>query len=300
MEGRNDGRTSAPNTKSPFLFEAGDNNTWTASSSLSSSKDIEEALGLTPGQPHCHRYFGKEFRMVRDHKGHRIKMTLIHLGQIVVNGRIGRIRSVMDQDVVVKVYWLPALVDDGVLKELLSPYGIVFSVERERSLVQGLKHSLTLVRRVIMRVQDPGNFPSRLFFFIEDQEMQALCHCPGQIFRCLRCQPTGHFRRECNTPLCEECHTFGHTTHEPATVLEAMTMVERFSLQGLPQHPNTGGRGPSLGQGAPAMKMESENLTDEPWSGDDFPPGQEEFMVMKHAKRRKKSQKSKNKAKKHS
>jgi hypothetical protein len=57
------------------------------------------------------------------------KMRLVQIGQIEVHGRIGRIRSVIDHNVAVRVYWLPAWVDDGVLKELLSSYGMVYSVE---------------------------------------------------------------------------------------------------------------------------------------------------------------------------
>jgi hypothetical protein len=47
------------------------------------------------------------------------KLQLMAVGQITINGRKGRITSLLDTDVVVRLFWLPAWVEDKVVLEVL-------------------------------------------------------------------------------------------------------------------------------------------------------------------------------------
>lgn len=42
----------------------------------------------------------------------------------------------------------------------------------------------------------------------------ALVVAPGRPMQCLRCQGTGHVRRECKVPRCSRCRRFGHGEDE--------------------------------------------------------------------------------------
>ncbi|XP_037505537.2 uncharacterized protein LOC119381855 [Rhipicephalus sanguineus] len=112
-----------------------------------------------------------------------------------------------------KLHWLlPTVPDDDVRAALLN-YGRVTDIVKERWKVSGVSDNASTTRTVTMNLK-AGVKPEDIPHQIRIAGELALVVVPGRAPLCLRCQCTGHIRRDCNVPRCTLCRRFGHTETE--------------------------------------------------------------------------------------
>ncbi|KAM7314828.1 uncharacterized protein ISCGN_004612 [Ixodes scapularis] len=137
------------------------------------------------------------------------KKKMLATPELTVKGRRCIVIDPSHQDVRVKLHWLLFSVADGDVREALAPYGKVIEVAREKWRVDGCQSVGTMTRTAVLRLKAGitcDDIPHQLRVGGE----LALVVVPGRAPLCLRCQQTGHIRKECRVPRCNVCRRFGH------------------------------------------------------------------------------------------
>ncbi|KAM7290836.1 uncharacterized protein ISCGN_027424 [Ixodes scapularis] len=137
------------------------------------------------------------------------KKKMLETTELIVKGRRCVVVDPSHQDVRVKLHWLLFNVADDDVREALTPYGRVLEVTRERWRVDGCQSVGTMTRTAVLRLKAGvtcEDIPHQLRVGGE----LALVVVPGRAPLCLRCQQTGHIRKECRAPRCNLCRRFGH------------------------------------------------------------------------------------------
>ncbi|KAM7293344.1 uncharacterized protein ISCGN_026474 [Ixodes scapularis] len=134
---------------------------------------------------------------------------LLAESELVVKGRRCIVVDPGNRDVRLKLHWLLFNVGDDDVRAALAPYGKVLDVSRERWHIDGCHSVSTMTRTAVLRLKGgvtPDDIPHQLRVAGE----LALVVVPGRAPLCLRCQRTGHIRKECRVPKCNVCRRFGH------------------------------------------------------------------------------------------
>ncbi|CAN8000186.1 unnamed protein product, partial [Ixodes hexagonus] len=134
---------------------------------------------------------------------------LLAESELVVKGRRCIVVDPGNRDVRLRLHWLLFNVADDDVRAALAPYGKVVDVSRERWHIDGCHSVSTMTRTAVLRLKGgvtPDDIPHQMRVAGE----LALVVVPGRAPRCLRCQWTGHIRRECRVPKCNVCRRFGH------------------------------------------------------------------------------------------
>lgn len=137
------------------------------------------------------------------------KKKMLGKKEITVKGHRCLVTDPCQQDVRVKLHWVLHNVPDDQIKEALAPYGTVVEVTKEKWRAIGCANFSTMTRIVVLRLKGGvarDDLPHQLRIGTE----LALVAVPGRPPLCLRCQQTGHIRRECRVPKCNVCRRFGH------------------------------------------------------------------------------------------
>lgn len=101
------------------------------------------------------------------------------------------------------------MADDDV-RTALAAFGRVTEVTRERWRVEGVSEKSSTTRTVLIKLNS-GMRVDDLPHQIRVAGELALVVAPGRPMQCLRCNGTGHVRRECKVPRCSRCRRFGHS-----------------------------------------------------------------------------------------
>ncbi|XP_075527567.1 uncharacterized protein LOC142559796 [Dermacentor variabilis] len=108
-----------------------------------------------------------------------------------------------------RLYWLLYHIQDEDVRAALAPYGKVTDVCREQWRVPGLGDKGSSTRTVNLQLKG-GVTLDDLPHQLRVSGITALVVVPGRPPLCLRCQRTGHIRRDCRVPRCKLCRRFGH------------------------------------------------------------------------------------------
>ncbi|KAM7299341.1 uncharacterized protein ISCGN_019908 [Ixodes scapularis] len=137
------------------------------------------------------------------------KKRILETPELTVKGRRCVVVDPCHQDIRVKLHWLLFNVPDDDVRAALAPYGKVTEVAREKWRVDGCQSVGTMTRTAVLRLKAGvtlDDIPHQLRVGGE----LALVVVPGRAPLCLRCQRTGHIRKECRVPRCSVCRRFGH------------------------------------------------------------------------------------------
>ncbi|XP_037523613.1 uncharacterized protein LOC119400615 [Rhipicephalus sanguineus] len=134
-------------------------------------------------------------------------------GDLKVKDRRCLVVDPWSQDVRLKLYWLLRNIHDEEVCSALSPYGKVKEVTRERWRIQGIQDKGSSTRTVCLKLQ-PGVTVDDLPHQLRIGGIMSLLVAPGRAPLCLRCNRTGHIRRDCRVPRCVVCKRFGHEESE--------------------------------------------------------------------------------------
>lgn len=107
-----------------------------------------------------------------------------------------RLECFNQQNIKVKVHWLPPYVKDEFLRSYFSRYGLVKSVEREASVISAEATKRSGIRTVtIVTDRDKASEIPHLHSF--DGGITMLLTIGGRLPLCLRCRNLGHVRKDC-------------------------------------------------------------------------------------------------------
>ncbi|XP_077551659.1 uncharacterized protein LOC144165741 [Haemaphysalis longicornis] len=137
------------------------------------------------------------------------KKKLLLKKEVTVKGHKCLVIDPCHQDVRLKLHWVLHNAPDDQIKEAFAPYGSVVEVTKEKWRVNGCTNFSTMTRTVVLRLKGGvarDDLPHQLRVGGE----LALVAVPGRPPLCLRCNQTGHIRRECRVPKCNVCRRFGH------------------------------------------------------------------------------------------
>lgn len=134
---------------------------------------------------------------------------MLAAGEQEVKGRRCLVVDPQDQQVRLKLHWLLHGVEDEDVRTALASYGKVIEVTKERWRVHGVQDKGSTTRAVTLKLK-AGLTVEDLPHQIRVAGELALLVAPGRPMQCLRCQGTGHVRRDCKVPRCSKCRRFGH------------------------------------------------------------------------------------------
>ncbi|KAM7300190.1 uncharacterized protein ISCGN_020754 [Ixodes scapularis] len=137
------------------------------------------------------------------------KKKLLTASELVVKNSRCIVIDPSNQDVRMKVHWLLYNVADDDVRAALAPHGKVVEVAKEKWRVDGCGSVGTMTRTAVLRLKGGvtvDDIPHQLRVGGE----LALVVVPGRAPLCLRCQRTGHIRKECRVPRCNVYRRFGH------------------------------------------------------------------------------------------
>lgn len=155
-------------------------------------------------------------------KNEQAVKKMLEAKDVRVKGRQCIVIDPANQDLRLKLHWLLHNVTEEDVRVALAPYGRITDVTRERWRVQGIHdkgsttRSVTLKLKAGVRAED---IPHQLRVAGE----LALVVVPGRAPQCLRCQSTGHMRRDCKVPRCSVCRRFGHEAAQCTRTYAAVT-----------------------------------------------------------------------------
>ncbi|CAN7939027.1 unnamed protein product [Ixodes hexagonus] len=127
------------------------------------------------------------------------KRRTLAAGDLVVKGRRCIVVDPGNRDVRVKLHWLLYHVPDDEVKAALAPYGTVTEMGTEKWRVQGFMDCGSMTRTAVIRL-NPGLGLGKLPHQLRIAGGQVLVVVPGRAPLCLRCERTGHIRRDCRVP----------------------------------------------------------------------------------------------------
>lgn len=134
---------------------------------------------------------------------------LVEAGGLEVKGRFCAVIDPVQQEITIKVHWVPFHLPGDGLRKAFSEYGEVKEVTQDAWSAAGFENAESTTRLVRMTLREdltPDDLPHMLKF----HGGSVLVVVPGRAPQCLRCRRTGHMRRECQTPRCTQCRAFGH------------------------------------------------------------------------------------------
>ncbi|XP_037520561.1 uncharacterized protein LOC119397194 [Rhipicephalus sanguineus] len=137
------------------------------------------------------------------------KKKMLAAGDIAVKNQRCIAIDPSHQDTRLKIHWLLYNVPDDDVRAVLAPYGKVHEIVRERWRVYGCTDKGSSTRAVSLKLK-PGLTVDDLPHQLRIAGDLTLVVVAGRAPLCLRCQGTGHIRRECRAPRCAVCRRFGH------------------------------------------------------------------------------------------
>ncbi|XP_077553655.1 arylsulfatase B-like [Haemaphysalis longicornis] len=147
---------------------------------------------------------------------------MLEAKDVRVKGRQCIVIDPTNQDLRLKLHWLLHNVTEEDVRVALSPYGRFTDVTRERWRVQGIHDKGSTTRAVTLKLK-AGVRAEDLPHQLRVAGESALVVVPGRAPQCLRCQSTGHMRRECKVPRCSVCRRFGHEAAQCTRTYAAVT-----------------------------------------------------------------------------
>ncbi|XP_072143686.1 uncharacterized protein [Dermacentor andersoni] len=142
-----------------------------------------------------------------------VKEVLVRAGGLEVKGRFCAVIDPVQQDITLKVHWVPFHVTGEALKKAFDHYGEVKEVRQEDWKVRGFEQAESTTRIVRMTLRE-NLTPDALPHLFKIFGGSVLVVVPGRAPICLRCRRKGHIRRDCRVPRCSECREFGHEAHD--------------------------------------------------------------------------------------
>lgn len=135
---------------------------------------------------------------------------MLEAGEIQVKDRRCVVVNPNDRGIRMKLHWLLYGVSEDDVRVALAPYGNVTEVTKERWRVRGITDRASTTRVVALKLKTGitvDDIPHQLRVGSE----LALVVVPNRAPLCLRCNCTGHIRRDCRVPRCSQCRRFGHS-----------------------------------------------------------------------------------------
>ncbi|XP_072143792.1 uncharacterized protein [Dermacentor andersoni] len=142
-----------------------------------------------------------------------VKEVLVRAGGLEVKGRFCAVIDPVQQDITLKVHWVPFHVTGEALKKAFDHYGEVKEVGQEDWKVRGFEQAESTTRIVRMTLRE-NLTPDALPHLFKIFGGSVLVVVPGRAPICLRCRRKGHIRRDCRVPRCSECREFGHEAQD--------------------------------------------------------------------------------------
>ncbi|KAM7288461.1 uncharacterized protein ISCGN_028692 [Ixodes scapularis] len=150
------------------------------------------------------------------------KRKILAAGDLVVKGHRCVSIDPGNRDIRIKLHWLLYHVPDDEVRAAFAPYGHVSEVGTEKWRVQGVVGCGSMTRTAVIRLK-PGLSLDKLPHQIRIAGGMVLVVVPGRAPLCLRCERTGHIRRECRVPKCGSCYRFGHDAEHCVKTYAAAT-----------------------------------------------------------------------------
>ncbi|KAH7937485.1 hypothetical protein HPB49_012706 [Dermacentor silvarum] len=156
------------------------------------------------------------------------KEVLVDAGGLEVKGRFCAVIGPVQQDITLKVHWVPF----HVTGEALNHYGEVKEVRQEDWKVRGFEQAESTTRIVRMTLR-------------EDLTQDALPHLckifggsvlvvvPGRAPICLPCRRKRRVRRDCRVTRCAQCREFGHEAQDCVRTYARVTSSKQPDDEGL-------------------------------------------------------------------
>lgn len=160
------------------------------------------------------------------------KEVMVTAGGLEVKGRFCAVIDPVQQDITLKVHWVPFHVTGEALKKAFDHYGEVKEVRQEEWKVRGFEQAESTTRIVRMTLREdltPDSLPHLFKFF----GGSVLVVVPGRAPICLRCRRKGHIRRDCRVPRCAQCREFGHEAQDCVRTYARVTGSRQPEEEGL-------------------------------------------------------------------
>lgn len=168
---------------------------------LSAVTDLKKITGLGPFQ--FNHVWMVTFQSPEEMK------ELASKGEIEAKGKRCLVIDPNNQEKTVKLHWVPTTVPNELLVHHLERFGVVKSVSFEKWRRPNMDH-MGSTTRVVQIVPRDANSLDAIPHQVTIYGNLVLIEVPGRPAMCLRCQMLGHMRRQCTTPWCRVCRTFGH------------------------------------------------------------------------------------------
>ncbi|KAH6935871.1 hypothetical protein HPB50_011300 [Hyalomma asiaticum] len=160
-----------------------------------------------------------------------VKKVLLNAGGIEVKGRFCAVIDPVQQEITLKVHWVPFHVTGEALKKAFDHYVEEKEVQDEWK-VRGFEQSESTTRIVRMTLREdltPDALPHLFRIF----GGSVLVVVPGRAPICLRCRRKGHIRRDCRVPRCAQCREFGHEIKDCVRTYARVTGSRQHEEEGL-------------------------------------------------------------------
>lgn len=139
-------------------------------------------------------------------------------GECLVSGYTCPIAHLSNRVGEVRVHWLPYYVDNSAIVSALEENKLkVKSIDMEKSGVTSLGNPCTLVRKVVIEYNNPGDVPHSIDVAGIREPLKALITMKGRLPSCFRCGLSGHVRANCQVPTCRYCKQVGHGIEDCST-----------------------------------------------------------------------------------
>lgn len=160
------------------------------------------------------------------------KEVLVNAGGLEVKGRFCAVIDPVQQDITLKVHWVPFHVTGEALKRTFDHYGEVKEVRQEDWKVRGFEQAESTTRIVRMTLREDLT-PDALPHLFKIFGGSVLVVVPGRAPICLRCRRKGHIRRDCRVPRCAQCREFGHEAQDCVRTYARVTGSKQPDDEGL-------------------------------------------------------------------
>lgn len=141
------------------------------------------------------------------------RLRLVHAGGLRVKGRYCAVIDPIQQEVTIKLHWVPFHVPDASIRRVFTEFGEVNDVRQDAWGAAGFETAESTTRLVRMTLREDlttDDLPHMFKFY----GGSVLVVVPGRAPQCLRCKRRGHIRKDCRTPRCSKCKLFGHLSDE--------------------------------------------------------------------------------------
>ena len=165
--------------------------------------------------------------------------AFVRAGQVVIEGRVGKVSILRPPAFKVRIFWLPMYVTNAALGHWLmanyGKYGLeIENINMEKSGIPELGHAFTIKRHVMSKGPEgiKSLLPAIVWASIGTGRHRIMFGVQGKAVKCLRCGKLGHIRRDC--PTCAECRQPGHVKADCEWTMEqgeTFANKLRFSLE---------------------------------------------------------------------